>query len=81
MKKTRERLWAASTEAHYTRHLTSCSESIATNDPHANRRGSPLWTTGDKTLRLVLSTAFSLQPRNWSPRIVDTPVTEMGDAQ
>jgi hypothetical protein len=56
-------LWAVGSEARYVRILSSRSF-VVTAKKFGHEQIVPLWKT-EKTLRLILATAYSLQPTAW----------------
>jgi hypothetical protein len=58
-------LWAVGSEARYVRMLSSGCASVSAQGISNHKKIAPRWQTNEKTLHLVLATAYSLQPIAW----------------
>ena len=58
-------LWAIGSDARYARVLSSGCASASAGFSGNDKTIGPLWHSNEKTLHLVLATAYSLQPAAW----------------
>jgi hypothetical protein len=59
------RLWTVGSETRYVRVIGSYASVVSADQIAQAPRRVPIWQTNEKTLHLVLATAYGLQPTAW----------------